>query len=181
MTNSPFKRALQPGLILAAFLIVLSLISWMMEPTMMLGIVVGSLTFLGAIGLMIYFGVRFRKEQGGFISFKTIFVLLFLTWIIGSVISVVFGIAYTQVADDGYIDRLVESTLESTYGFMEGNVPEDQIEKQLIEIEKDMRERFTIVGQLTSALWYILFGAVLSLILAAFMKKEEPILPGAAN
>lgn len=171
MKNS---HALNLGLILGAISVVLYLISAMIDPGMMMGMVIILISLAVTVALTIMTLKKKRAQQGGLLSFKEGFVTSFVGMLIGGAIYLFFNFVYANFLDSNFIDRTVEKTLEISMGFMEGNVPEDLLEEQMITIEEETRASFTFVGTLLSLGKYAIFYAILGLIFGASMKKTEP-------
>ncbi len=122
------------------------------------------------IGMVVYF-IRFHrdKELGGYISFKRAFLLSFVALLISTVISSIFSMIYVAFIDTTFLDAIVDATEEMMTNM---GAPADAIETQMA----DMREKMTVVGMLKQGLMNgIIGGAVISLIVAAIMKKKPAL------
>jgi len=84
----------------------------------------------------------------------------------------VFQILYVQVIDPEYAARMTAKTLEMSNSFMEGNMADDMREEILRQSETKAMEQFSLTGQLLSLLYASILYAVISLILAAVLKKN---------
>lgn len=110
-----------------------------------------------------------EKDLGGYISFKRAFLLSFVTMLIASIISGVFSMIYVAFIDPSFLDAVIDGTEEMMTNL---GAPAETIETQMAE----MREKMTVVGMLKQGLMNgIIGGAVISLIVAAIMKKKPAL------
>jgi hypothetical protein len=132
----------------------------------------GFVGFIIAIVLPIIFIRKEREANGGAITFGEAFKMSFLGLVIGGAIGTIFQILYVQVIDPEYAERLTAKTLEMSNNFMEGNMDDEMREEILRESESSTMDSFTLVGQLKSFVYGVIFYAVISLILAAILKRQ---------
>jgi hypothetical protein len=140
---------------------------------MMAQFITGALALVVVVALPIIFIRKERLQLGGFITFGDAFRISFFGLLIGGAVSVLFTMLYIQFIDPEYAENTTLKAMEMTKNFMDGNVPEEQIEETLRKMETDMGEGFTPLGMAKSFLWYVLFYVVLSSVLAAFLKKDD--------
>ncbi|HKK40171.1 MAG TPA: DUF4199 domain-containing protein [Cryomorphaceae bacterium] len=164
------KNALNLGITMGVIGILIFLLMVVLEPGMILLSALGILGFAVAIILPIIFIRKEREANDGFITLGDAFKLSFVGLLIGGAIGIVFQILYIQLIDPEFGERMTAQTLEMTNNFM-GGMDDDMREQMLREQEADSLERFTILGQLTSFGWSAIFYAVISLILAAILKR----------
>ncbi len=172
MKNS---QAINLGLTYAVVSIILFLIQVIVAGGMVFSMVMGIVTFALVIALPIIFIRRERAGKGGLISFKEAFTTAFVGLLIGGIISVLFSVIYITYVDASYVDKMVYNALESTKGLMEGSVGDEQMNEIMMEAETDMRAGFTPLGMAKSMGYFAIFYLVVSLILAAFLKKVNPL------
>jgi hypothetical protein len=157
----------------AAVSIVLFLLGAIIEGGMMLSFLLGAAAFIALVVVPLIFIRKERLQSGGLISFKEAFMLSFTGLLAGGFISVAFTYVYVNFIDTEYVTRMTYKTMEFTKNLMEGSAPEDQMEEALRKIEADMESGFSLLGILKSFGIYILFYALISAVLAAFLKKED--------
>lgn len=131
----------------------------------------GILSLLAAVIMPLLAMLQVRKDQGGQLSYGQGFKTGFTVFIIGSLFSAVWMLVYTYVLEPGY----QETMLNESYAQMrEQGMDEDTIEQSL-----DLTRKFT--SPLIMSLWTILgsalLGAVVSLILALFTRREASASP----
>jgi hypothetical protein len=151
--------------------IVMSLIGFDFDKPMTF--MIYSLTIaLAFLGIFLGFGIATIREHrtnlGGFIDFKTAFMVAFVAFAIGMVISSVFGFVYNNYINPSYIDGMKESMVNM---FEKLNAPESQQSETLQALD----DQKTIGGTAKAALKSIAGSAVLAAIMGAIMKKEKPM------
>lgn len=163
------------GLYLAAatviFTVLMSIVGFdfsSMKSMLFYGIGVG----LSAIAMIIVFGVltirEHRTNLGGFIDFKQAFLVCFVAFLISAVITTPFNFVYNTYINPSFMDGMKESMNTM---FDEANVPDAARANAF----KNIDETRTIRGSFMSLLKSTIFGAVISVILAAIMKKARPM------
>ncbi len=118
-----------------------------------------------------YFTIKHHRdnELNGFISFGRAFKLVFVTFLIMSVFSTFFNWFYSAVIDPNFVDDVISAMTDMFEGM---GMPESEMEKQI----EAAKVRFTPEGIFSTAIWAIVFSAVIGLIQAAIMKKKAPVL-----
>lgn len=106
-----------------------------------------------------------RRAQGGYITFREAFRVVFICILIASLIGTVYGILYTKFIDPVSIARVKEATL----GFMERmGVPPDSIDKTASDFDEQqegsMSVRRIALAFAQSLIVYSLFGLLVALI-----------------
>jgi hypothetical protein len=126
------------------------------------------------IGITIASIIRFRKSNGGYMTFKEGFAVTFFTLAIAGLLTTAFGIVMYNVVDTEYPKLIAEKTMEKTTEMMQKfGASEEDIEKAL-ERNSDMTERFTVGGQIQGYLYGLIAYAIYSVILGAIFKRSKP-------
>ncbi|MBR8534246.1 DUF4199 domain-containing protein [Carboxylicivirga sediminis] len=182
--KTPLKSWINNGVIFGAVLVALSVLMYVIvdleKISLMgfagIGIVFGFLPII--IGL-IFIIRNYKKELGGFMSYKQ--GLLYGTYatFVAAIIVALYSIAFNNFIDPDYVKKTQEAVMEKTLSFMESSgVPADAIEEQMSKMEEKMQKEIDnakLVSPLKSILFTTIFGFVISLILAAIFKKEPPV------
>ncbi len=112
--------------------------------------------------------IYLQTEGNGFISFGKAFNLAFKVTSIGAIIGAFYHFLYLKFIDPSYVDYQMNLQLEK---LQERGMSEDMIEKQITMIGKWM----TPMAQCGFAIVVgIIMAAVISLIMAAIVKKPNP-------
>ena len=166
--NAPFwKPALIYGAIVGFVGILIGLVFYFLN--MSTDSWTGYVTMAIGIAILVYCLVSYRKEYlGGFASFKQIFLMALVIGVISSIISAVYTYVLYTVIDPGLLDKLrivAEEKIMNT-----PRIPESMYD----DLFEKMEERLTATRMLTMALiWGPIVNAIIGLIIAAFVKKEE--------
>ncbi len=162
------------GIITGVASIIVFLLQALAGGGMMLSFGIGMISLVVVIAVPIVYIRKQRKENAGYITFGDAFKMAFIGLLIGGVISTLFSAAYINFVDPNYLDDLIIRTLEGQKRFMEGNMPQAQMEEIMRETEQGIRDGMTPLGMLKTFGYYVLFFLVLSLIFAAFLKVNPP-------
>ncbi|MFT5595645.1 MAG: hypothetical protein ACI8QH_000427 [Flammeovirgaceae bacterium] len=165
------KNALNLGITMGVLGILIFLLMVVLEPGMIGLSMLGILGFILAIVLPVIFIRKERERNGGFITLGEAFKFSFVGLLIGGAIGIVFQMLYIQVIDPNFGEHMTAQTLEMTNGFM-GSMDDETREQTLRQVEADSLERYTLVGQIKSFGIGVIIYAVISLILAAILKKN---------
>ena len=175
-TVSIWKSSLNYGLYLGLISIAISVIIWAGGLIESMGLF-GS-AIIGIISLIITFIVLFiftkmfrNKEMNGFISFKQAFQFAISVIIVSVLISTIYNYIFHTLIDPEYMQNLMAIMQQKTLDYMEKvGAPESQIEKAI--------ERFAEIPTIWKTLRQgivsgLIAGSILSLIVAAIVKKKE--------
>ena len=169
------KHAIRFGAILSGIGIVLTLLFYAIDYTLLADWKFGIVMIVVSIGMVIYAGINYRNQAGGYLSFGKAFQHGYLTFLTAGVISTLFSILLYTVIDPDLPQNLSDAAVVKTEEMMRNfGAPEDAIEKQMDQMREDMPKRFSTVGLLTQLGWSLIIYAVLSLITSLFVKKNEP-------
>lgn len=166
------NKAIQAGLIMAAAAVGLFLIGIIIQPGPFANMALGIGTFVIAIVILAILAVRHRKSMDDVMNFSQAFIFMLIAWLVYTLVANGFNVLYANLIDPGYVDTLVNQSLEVTYGWLEGNVPDSQAKEILDDTEESIREQFTVMGALKSSGWSVVIGAVISAVMALFIRKE---------
>lgn len=170
------KDQINLGLLTGGIFIVLFLLFAIMEGGFMIMMLIWLLSIVTAIVGPLIFIKKRREANGGTISFKEAFILGFVGLAIGGAMSTLFSMIYVQLIDPEIGERIAFKTLEMMQGFMEGNVPEEQMKEALIEAEQDTLDRFTVMGQVKGFFTgLIMYGVIVAIVAAATKKSPEQL------
>jgi tryptophan-rich sensory protein len=172
--TSPWTIAMRYGGIIAAIMIVITLVQYLtglsdpanaQSPASM---VIGLISFAVWIGGVVMAVRAYRTELGGFMSFGEGFRVAFFTFLVISVISGVWNfIFYSFIATD-FLENMLEFV---QYTMEDAGAPEDSIDMMMGVYGR----MYTPTGMtLMTLVGGAIFGAIVSLIIGAAMKKDAP-------
>ncbi len=133
--------------------------------------IVGTLVGLGIYAGVVYTAIKKHRDEdlGGHISLGRAFLLGLISCIVTGLIGGLAAFVYYNFIDPAAIDQIVESTAEMMEGF---GLPEEQLEEAI----QGARDGFGF-GKLmmNSGIGAAIMGGIVSIITAAIMKKEVPM------
>lgn len=169
LRSSAVNYGLYIGLILTSFTIIAYAVNLELLTKWWLGL----LLFFVILILGIISVSKSKKLLSGFISFKQAFTTWFTTIVVGVLISSVVSVVLFNFIDPQAAEIIKQSTIDASVSMMESfGAPQSEIDKAIIAIEE--QNQFEIVNVLKSLAWQFLFYALLGLIVAAIMKKNDP-------
>lgn len=169
------NHAIKSGVMLGVVGIVLTLLFYLVDPTLLAKWWVGIITLVLSLFLVCYFGIQHRNEIGGFMAFGKAWVYSMQLFVVAGLISTVFNILLYNVIDTELAGIVADQAVENAEAMMSNfGMPEDQMDEALEKARTDTLDRFTVAGSLIGFLWGLIVYAVLSLITGAIIKKKEP-------
>lgn len=169
------SHAIKSGVMLSVISIVLTLLFYLVDPTLLAKWWLGIGIFVIMLVLVVYFGSQHRKDIGGFMTFGQGWVYSFQLFVVAGLIGTIFNILLYNVIDPELPEIVGEEILAAQEAMMSNfGMPEDQLEEALEKAREDAYDRFTISGSLIGFLWGLIVYAILSLITGAIIKKKEP-------
>ncbi len=163
---SPWSTAIKYGLIISLINIIIGLIFWFMgmklsQIPMWLGLIV-FITF-------VFLGMKAHRENnGGHISYGKALGVGILIALISALISAIYSYIFTTVIDPGIADLALAQQEDK---MIERGMTEEQIDQAMTMTEKFMTPAAMSLMNLVMGL---VFGTIVSLITAIFVKKDPP-------
>jgi hypothetical protein len=171
-----FKHALKSGAIIGGIGIAITAILYVVDLSLLANLKVGIVMILVFLGLVIYMGINYRKEAGGYLSYGKAFQHGYVTLLVSGFISTLFQILLYHVIDPSIPGALTDISLEMAEEMMAGfGMSGDQLDKAMEQARIDTPARFTVVGLLKQFAWGFLIYAIISVITSIFVKKNEPV------
>jgi len=167
--------SLKNGLITGGLMILFSVIIYVFDINMF-SIWFGILTFLITFGLLIGFLIMTmnqykRKILEGRITYWQCFFSGLVMAVVAMWISGIFNYLFYGIFDTAYMPKQVDRFAEMMQGY---GLPEDKLQEQVL----NMQEKMNPLKQFISNLYIApLVSAVLSFIIAAFIKKNDEAFP----
>jgi hypothetical protein len=169
------KHAAKMGGILAAIGIILTVVLYAVDYALLANMWFGLFMIVLAFGYVIYAGISYRKEVGGYLSYGKAFQHGYVTLLTSAIISTIFMILLYTVIDTELPQKLTDVAIENAEAMMvKFGAPQEQIDKSLDEMRRDMPERFSAIGSLKQLGWGLIIYAVISAITSLFVRKNVP-------
>lgn len=160
------------GIILGLIAIIYTLAIYFISVKMLMSWWVSVLLWIVSIAVLVMAGKDRRKELGGFMTYKQALQTCFAVAVIYSLIYVGFEVVLHNVIDTGMSNTIKEMTIEKSTTWMEKfGMSQEQIDKAVEEMEK-ADYGMGLKNTLMSMGGVLIFGFILSAIVAAFIKKN---------
>lgn len=164
---------LKNGLIVGTVQVVLLLVSYMLGLEFMLATWWGVAQFLIVLGLVVFFTIDFKKQNGGYATFKESFTVMFGVYAAASFILTFFNILLYNVIDPEFAVLAKEQIIEKTYEMLAGfGTPESAVDEAILAIEE--QDSFSVGNLAKGYVFGLPLFVFISLIGAAIIKKNKP-------
>lgn len=129
----------------------------------------------------IILAVRMRRENGDVFTFGQAFITLAVSAGVCMAVAQVWGLVLFNVIDKELPVKMTEKIMEQTASFMDSmGAPQAQIDQTMEEMAVNMKpEKFGVGGQLLQFVWNTITMCIISLIVAAIIKRKQPPVPAA--
>ncbi len=169
------KHAVRSGAIIGVIGIVITLLFYALDYTLLADWKFGIVVIVVSIGLIIYAGINYRTQIGGFIPYAKAFLHGYITLAVGGIIGIIFSIILYHAIDSELPQKLTDATIEKTGAMMRSfGAPDDKTEEALDKMREDLPNRFSVVGQLKSYLWALVAYAVISSLTSLAVRRNKP-------
>ena len=176
--NSLFSSAFKSGLIIGVVSIIVFIIMYVgdIKPV---GIVM-PLAML-AIGIAISVTVlvvlfkKYRTEIGGYISFRDAFLYCFIAFSVSVILSQFFSYMFITLVEPDYYKNVMEAQKAWMENYLAGKVTEEQLAETLDKIDVQTADMNKFSTSLKNIGGSLVFFGIISLIVAAIMKKNPDL------
>lgn len=173
-TTSPLQASVKSGVIIGLLMVIINFIIYFIDYALLVATWYNIFVLILFFGLIIYFGIQYRKEVGGYMSFGTAFQFSFVTLIICGIIATIGNVLLYNVIHPGLPEVLVEQQLEAMLNLLDRFGAGDSISSnQLDEMRAEMSKSYTIMGQVKAFGFSLIIYAIMALILGAILKKKD--------
>ena len=167
-TNAGLMYGLVAGLVGVVFSLILYLggVKWFISPIAYLGFVFPILfAFLACLNQ--------KKANGGYMEFSEALKVAFTVFVLASVITTLFTYVLFNIIDVPFRQALTVETMEKMQGMMKKfGATQDQIDKATDEAVKG--NSYSAGKMLLGTAFSLIFWFLISLIVAAIVKKKKP-------
>jgi tetrahydromethanopterin S-methyltransferase subunit G len=169
------QHAIKFGAIMGGIGFALTLLLYAVDYSLLADWKVGLLTFAVYIGIVIYGGINYRNQIGGFMPYGKAFQHGFIALAFGGLIGVIGNIIVYTVIDPELPQKVADIAIENTEKMMERfGAPADKIEESMAQVREDMPKKFGAVGQLIGFLWGLIIYAIIAAISGLIVRRNKP-------
>lgn len=170
-----FQDAAKKGLILGVIHLFVFVVLYYVAPNKLTGF--SYLTFVLVLNFayIIYQGIEWRKEIGGYISYGAAFKHAFVVFFANGLVGVVFGFLFLFI-EPALPEVFAQSQLDtSIYWAQRFGAPENALDEMRDKFDaEEIKDRFKPLGQLMGLGIVTIFYAIGALIIALFVRKNQP-------
>ena len=171
-----YKHAAKSGAILGGIGAAFTAILYVIDVTLLANWKIGIVLILVFLGMVIYTGINYRKEAGGYLSYGKAFQHGYITLMVAGLVSTIFQILLYHVIDPSIPQTLTDASLEMAEEMMTSfGASGDALDKAMEEQRIAIPARFTVGGLLKTYGWQFVSSAIISVITSIFVKKNEPV------
>jgi hypothetical protein len=171
--TTPSQAAIKAGVVTGLILTVITFLCYFIDWEILVATWFNLGSFVLYCALIIYFGIQYRTDLGGFMSFGTAFQFAFVSLIVMLIINTLGSMLLFLVLDPGLGERMADLSMENTLKMMgsfgAGDLPSDQMD----EIRNGIAEAYTAWGMIKGTGFMLIIYAILALILGAIIKKKD--------
>jgi Protein of unknown function (DUF4199) len=177
--NAPpslINHAIKYGVILGGISIILTIILYVVDFSLMAGFKFLGLMIVVGLGMVIYAGINYRNEIGGFMPYGKAFMHGFVMLAISGLISTIFNITLYTVVDPELSQKMTDVIIQNTEEMMAGfGAPQSTIDQTTEGMRIEMPEQFTVGGFMIQYLKALIFYCIIAVITSLFVRKNVPV------
>ncbi len=175
MENKKTDVGITYGLISGLISVVFGLVLYLMGAKAY----VSPIAYLGMllpIIIAVLAGVKQKKLDGGYIDFAKALKVTFMTFVIGTIIGMLFNYVLFNFIDVPFREALTqESAVKAAEMMKKFGAKQEQIDQVMEETMKG--NNFSLGKQLLNAAFACIFWFIISLIISVIIKKKKPEFP----
>ena len=170
--NNP---AAKYGIYYGGISVATSLLLWLAKPELLFNTPLGLILGFGLPIVMMYLSIKeTRDHQEGFISFGEAIKASFLTYIIGSLIAILFTFILMNYLDTSLLELQKEQAIAMTESMSSMFGANEEMMEEMREQMDDQLGTFSFGQAIMGWLGSLVFpGIIISLIISAIMKKND--------
>jgi len=173
--TSPIQHAAKFGAILGVIGAIITLLLYVINPALLINVWMLAL-LLVYIVLVVYGGITYRKEIGGYIDFGPAYLHGFVTFVVMGLISLMINFLLYNIVDSSLPEVLTDASMEQTASMMEKfGAPESAIEEAMEQQRPEIEAGFTNFGLIKGFFTSLIFYAVISLITGLIVRRREKV------
>lgn len=170
------NNAAKNGVILAVVSIIIVMVLYAVDLSILATFKFILLMLVVGLGFIIYAGISYRTELGGYMTYGKAFQHGFLVLAISGLISTVFNLLLYFVIDPELPNKLVDAIITNTEQMMANfGTPQDRIDSQINQMRGELPKQFTVGGLCFGYVKGLIFYAIVALITSLFVRKSEPV------
>lgn len=171
-----YKHAATFGAIIGAVSIVLTVVFYVVSLSILASFKFLLIMVVIGLGIVIYAGINYRTEVGGFLPYGKAFLHGFIALAVSGLIGTFFNMVLYHVVDPELPVKLTDAVIENTEEMMRNfGAPDGSIDEAMDNLRTDMPQQFSVGGLALGYCKALIGYAVIALITALFVRKNEPV------
>lgn len=173
---SMMSHAIRWGVIMGGIAIAFTILLYAIDYTWMVQLKFLFIALAIYLGFTIYGGINYRNSIGGFLPYGKAFVHGFTMLAVSALVATIFNLVMYNVIDTELPQKLADAAIENQRSMMESmGAPEDTIETELAKARERVENQYTVGGIALGYVFILVFSAIMALISAIFVRKNEPV------
>lgn len=170
-----FQDAMKKGIILGIIHMFIFVLLYYLAPHKLAGFTYLFIIMVINFGYIIYSGIQWRNEIGGFIGYVDALKYAFVVFLFNGLLGFIFGFLFLFI-EPTMPEVFAQAQLDtSLYWAQKFGAPENAIEEMRDKFDKqEIIDRFSLWGQIKGLGIVSIFYAIGALIIALFVRKNEP-------
>ena len=174
--QSHVQHALTFGAILGVISAILTLLIYVVDITLMIKWWFGLLMLAVSIGFVIYAGINYRKEIGGYIDFGPAFLHGFITFAVAGLIGSIISLLLYTVIDPTLPEVLTDAAVEQAMSMAESfGAPPEALDEAAAQAREQTAGQFSTGGVIKSFFISLIVYAIFSLITGLIVRRKEKV------
>lgn len=174
--QTAIQSAVRFGLIWGAISVIITLLIYVVDVTFMIKWWFGLLMLAVSIGYIIYAGINYRKDIGGYMDYGPAFMHGFVTLAIAGIIGSIFNLLLYTAIDPGLPEVLTDAAVEQARSMAEGfGAPPDAAEEAANNARDQTAGQFTTMGVIKGYFIGLIMYAVLAAITGLVVRRKEKV------
>ena len=170
------NHAIKNGVILGIISLLLVVVIYAIDFAFMASFKFLGLVLVIGLGYVIYSGISYRNEIGGFLPYGKAFMHGFVVLAVSGLISTAFNILLYHVVDPELPQKLTEAIIRNTEETMASfGMAQEGIDQATASMRTDMPDQFSIGGLAFGFVKALIWYCIIALITALFVKKNVPL------
>jgi hypothetical protein len=170
------SHAAKTGVILGVASIILTAILYAVDESVMVHWAYGLIVLLASIVFVVLRGIGYRKSRGGFMGFGDAWKHGFISFAVSAVLGTLFSFVLYTVIDPELGERLTEVSVENAMDMAASfGAPEESLSQMEEDTRTRMEGQFTAMGLVKGLGINLIVIAVISLITALIVRKQEKV------
>ena len=173
---SIYSHAMKYGIILGIISIICVIAIYAIDFTFLASFKFIGLILIVGLGVVIYAGINYRTEIGGYLPYGKAFIHGFSVLAISGIIGTIFNIVLYTIIDPELAQKMTDTIVENTEAMMRNfGAPDATIDQTTEKMKVEMPQNFSVGGLAFGYVKALISYGVIALITSLFVRKNVPV------